>query len=446
MNYFSKEKGAISLIVLILLAVVIMLLIIFGIYVLKSSESSVTENPVASGSNTSTQEVAIPDIEDVPEADDSIKSNFTYSFLKLENEDVKNENIIYSPLSIKYALKLLVEGADGNTKAEIEKIIENEGLTKYENIDKKLSLANAVFIRDTYKDRVLDSYVDTVKDKYNSEIKYDSFKNAKNVNKWVEDKTFDIIKDFLEDNQVQNPNLEMILINALAIDMEWKSKFSTENTYSGIFDEDGENLNAAFMHNSEVKTKGISYKLDKDVTVLAMDLEENDGVTLEFDAIMPNKVSLDEFISSSSKESIDNYLSNLKESSDAKDGVNITIPKFDFDYSISLKKELIELGMKEAFSLDADFSKITEDKSLYVGDALHKADIEFSEDGVRAAAVTAFMMLEKAMIMEKTHPVEVIIDKPFMFVIRDKETSEVWFTGSVYKPVLWDDVKEEYGR
>ena len=446
MNYFSKEKGAISLIVLILLAVVIMLLIIFGIYVLKSSESSVTENPVASGSNTSTQEVAIPDIEDVPEADDSIKSNFTYSFLKLENEDVKNKNIIYSPLSIKYALKLLVEGADGNTKAEIEKIIENEGLTKYENIDKKISLANAVFIRDTYKDRVLDSYVDTVKDKYNSEIKYDSFENAKNVNKWVEDKTFDIIKDFLKDNQVQNPNLEMILINALAIDMEWKSKFSTENTYSGIFDEDGENLNVAFMHNSEVKTKGISYKLDEDVTVLAMDLEENDGVTLEFDAIMPNKVSLDEFISSSSKESINTYLSNLKESSDAKDGVNITIPKFDFDYSISLKKELIELGMKEAFSLDADFSKITGDKSLYVGDALHKADIEFSEDGVRAAAVTAFMMLEKAMIMEKTHPVEVIIDKPFMFVIRDKETSEVWFTGSVYKPVLWDDVKEEYGR
>lgn len=441
MNYFSKQNGAIPLIVLISLAIVIILLVVVGI-----SINTAIRTPMDSENNISRQEAANPDIEDVTEADDSIKSNFTYSFLKLENEGVKNGNIIYSPLSIKYALKLLLEGAEGNTKAEIEKIIENEGLTKYENIDKKLSLANAVFIRDTYKDRVLDSYVDTVKDKYNSEIKFDSFENAKNVNKWVEDKTFDIIKDFLKDNQVQNPNLEMILINALAIDMEWKSKFNTEDTYSGIFDEDGENLNAAFMHNSEVKTKNISYKIDKDVTVLSMDLEENDGVTLEFDAIMPNKVSLDEFISSSSKESIDNYLSNLKESSDEKDGVNITIPKFDFDYSISLKKELIELGMKEAFSLDADFSKITGDKSLCVGDALHKADIEFSEDGVKAAAVTAFMMLDNAMIMEKTNPVEVIIDKPFMFVIRDKETDEVWFTGSVYKPVLWDDVKEEYGR
>ncbi len=445
MKFFSKQNGAVSLVAIILI-VIIVLLIVLGIIIFKSRENTVSENPTDSKTNTSSQEMVVSDVEDVPDADDNIKSNFTYSFLKLENENVKNENIIYSPLSIKYALKLLVEGASGNTKDEIEKIIENEGLTKYKNIDKKLSLANAVFIRDTYKDRVLDSYIDTVKEKYNSEIKYDSFENAKKVNEWVEDKTFNIIKDFLNDRQVQNSNLEMILINALAIDMKWKTKFDTDKTYSGIFDEDGKNINAAFMHNSEVKSNGISYKLDKDVTVLAMDLEENDGVTLEFDAIMPNKVSLDEFITSNSEEDINSYLSNLKSASDTKDGVNITIPKFDFDYSIPLKNELIAMGMKEAFTHSADFSKITGDTSLFVGDALHKADIEFSEDGIKAAAVTAFMMLEKAMIMERTHPVEVIIDKPFMFVIRDKDTGEVWFTGSVYKPVLWDDVREEYGR
>ena len=76
------------------------------------------------------------------------------------------------------------------------------------------------------------------------------------------------------------------------------------------------------------------------------------------------------------------------------------------------------MGMKEAFTHDADLSNITGDKTLFVGDAIHKADIEFSEDGIRAAAVTAMMILEKAAFFEETNPVNITIDKPFMFVIR----------------------------
>ena len=56
------------------------------------------------------------------------------------------------------------------------------------------------------------------------------------------------------------------------------------------------------------------------------------------------------------------------------------------------------------------------------------------------------MMLAKSAIGEPTHPIEVNIDKPFMFIIRDKETGEVWFTGAVYEPVLWENVKAEYSR
>ena len=436
MKEFSNQEGSIPLITLIVIAVLIIILLILGIFALKLSERTVEKNTATSGSSiSSTEDVVLED-----------DSDFTYSFLKLENQSEKNKNIIYSPLSIKYALKLLVEGAEGNTKDEIEKILDGEDLTKYENIDEVLSLANAVFIKDTFKDNVLDSYKDTIEEKYNAEIIYDEFKEAKNVNKWVEDKTFNIIKDFLKDEQVQDPNLKMILVNALAIDMEWKTRFDTDNTHSGTFDADGNNLEAAFMHKSETKSEDISYKIEDDVTVLAMDLEEYDGVQLEFDAIMPNEKSLDEFISSNTKEKIDGYLSNLKSASDTKDGLDIAIPKFDFDYSIKLKDELVLMGMEEAFTQNADFSNITGDKSLFVSDALHKADIEFSEDGIRAAAVTAMMMNLKSMIMEQKHPIDITIDKPFMFVIRDKDTGEVWFTGSVYEPVLWEDVKAEYER
>ena len=124
--------------------------------------------------------------------------DFSLSFLKLEEN---KENIIYSPLSIKYALNMLNEGAGGNTKEEITKVIGTNLPTKYENIEKVLSLANSVFIRDTYKEYVKDEYISTIKDKYNAELIYDKFEDAKNVNNWIEAKTFNIIKNMLKDKE-----------------------------------------------------------------------------------------------------------------------------------------------------------------------------------------------------------------------------------------------------
>lgn len=446
---FSKQEGAASLVAIIAIVVILVCAVALILGALKPISREV-ENVAVEDTNTIS-----PLHEDVTEPDEETEANyddptwakgFTYSFLDMENQSAKGKNVIYSPLSIKYALKLLVEGAEGDTKTQIENLIKDEEITKYKNIKDVLSLANAVYIKEDFKDRVLDTYTDTVKDNYDAEVLYDEFKDAKNVNSWIEDKTFGIIKDLLKDGQVQNPNLRMILINALAIDMEWKSSFSTDDTFSGTFDKDGKNLEVAMMHKGETFSEDIAYKIDDRVTVLAMDLEEYEGTQLEFDAIMPNHGTLDEFIADKSKDNIDYYLKDLTKASDTEDGLNISIPKFDFDYSIDLKRELQAMGMKDAFERSADFSKMTGDQSLFVGDAIHKADIEFSEEGIRAAAVTAFMMLAKSAIMEPTHPIEVNIDKPFMFIIRDKETGEVWFTGAVYEPVLWESVKAEYSR
>ncbi len=434
---FSSQKGAISLIALILVIVLIATLVVLGLFFLTPREvgQTTTEN-----ANTFSSEV--------PTSDDSVvTSEFTYSFLKLESEKARGQNIIYSPLSIKYALKMLSDGANGNTKKEIDSLIENEGVTKYKNIDKILSLANAVYIKDDCSDRVLDSYIDNCKEKYDAEVKFDSFEDATNINKWVSEKTFDTIDDLLQDDQVQDPNLVMILVNALGVDMKWKSAFDEHVTVKGHFNnQDGEYVETAYMHKSKVDTDDVAYKLDDDVTVLAMDLEENEGIGLEFDAIMPNDAELDEFAAGLDKDKVESLLSDLTVASETDAGVNVTFPRLNFDYSIALKKELMDLGIKEAFDMDADFSNITGDKSIFVGDAIHKADILLSEKGVKAAAATAIMMENKSIAMDEDLPVDVVIDKPFMFVIRDKETGEVWFTGSVYEPVHWDDVEEEYDR
>lgn len=445
MKKFFKENGSVNLAVLIIIAIIVICLAVFMIKTVKPTSQPRNSNTQRSLNDNPEEPEEEPEEEPIEDIDYN-SEDFSYEFLKMESKENEGTNIIYSPLSIKYALNLLNEGANGKTKEEIDNIIGDLKLTKYKNIDKVMSLANSVWIREQYKDGVLDSYNKAVEDKYNAEIKYDKFESAKNINRWISDKTFGIINDFFTDERIKDDEeLFMILVNALAIDMEWDSNFSTNNTANGIFDKDGSNLNVAFMKKSNVFEDGISYKIDDDVTVLAMDLKEYDGVQLEFDAIMPNEEALDEFITNIDSQKIDKYLSNLTKASETEDDVNVKVPKFDFDYSIMLKQELMAMGMKEAFGHSADFSKITGDDSLYVNDAIHKADIEFSEEGIRAAAVTTFMLDSKALISEND-VINVNIDKPFLFVIRDKETGEVWFVGSVYNPVLWDDVKAEYNK
>ena len=84
-------------------------------------------------------------------------------------------------------------------------------------------------------------------------------------------------------------------------------------------------------------------------------------------------------------------------------------------------------------------------RNLYVSDALHKANIDFTEKGVKAAAVTVFIMKDNAMIAKENKPEEIKINKPFLYLIRDKNTKEIWFVGTVYEPNLWEKDKEDYG-
>ena len=129
-------------------------------------------------------------------------------------------------------------------------------------------------------------------------------------------------------------------------------------------------------------------------------------------------------------------------------GVKIYVPKFSFEYEIPLKDNLISLGITDAFNkYNADLKNMyNSEYNLYVSNALHKAKIDFTEKGVKAAAVTVFTLDELNMAIEPEEPIEIIIDKPFMFVIKDKKSSDIWFVGTVYKPNLWDDDKELYKK
>lgn len=161
---------------------------------------------------------------------------FDLQFLKLENEE---KNKAYSPLSIKYALEMLAEGADGSSKEQLDSVIGKYKARKYEN-NKNMSLANAIFIKNDYKDKIKSDYVNALKSKYNAEIVYDNFKDAKALNNWVSDKTLKLIKGIVDDDTIREKNFS--LVNALAIDMEWIKKIQSEE--DGIYvDYFGESYN-----------------------------------------------------------------------------------------------------------------------------------------------------------------------------------------------------------
>ena len=456
---------------------------------------------------------------------------FDLYFLQLENS---KQNKIYSPLSIKYALEMLEDGTTGAAKDQIASVIGNYEAKKYTN-SKNLSFANAMFIKDKYKNSIKDNYKETLTNKYNAEIKIDSFENPNTINSWVSDKTLGLINN-LFDNVSEN---NFLLINALAIDMEWNQKFILksgsgiytkyyhenfswrgdsdvvannfqnveekvsgmeiiasinnydivnvlgeenirqtvksefekylqENTWDSIasyindrnitglsndelmekyLDQYIEEINSNYK--SEDKTTEFSFYVDENVKAFAKDLKEYDGTTLQYVSIMPTSEDLDSYISNTNVKNINNILENLKElkTENFKDGVVTKIkgfiPKFKFEYQLDLIQDLKKLGISDVFeSGKANLTNITEDEAIYITDAKHKANIELTQEGIKASAATAIFAGGSAATFDYLYdvPVEEIdltFDKPYMFIIRDKNSNEVWFAGTVYNPLLY---------
>lgn len=112
--------------------------------------------------------------------------------------------------------------------------------------------------------------------------------------------------------------------------------------------------------------------------------------------------------------------------------VTLKMPKFEFDSSFSLKEALAGMGMPIAFSGGADFSGMTGNRDLFIADVIHKAFVSVDEAGTEAAAASAVVM---PMSMPPEEPVEVTVNHPFIFLIRDIETSTILFIGRTLNPI-----------
>ena len=154
---------------------------------------------------------------------------------------------------------------------------------------------------------------------------------------------------------------------------------------------------------------------------------------------------LDEYIKKVNYSDLSSVVDQMTPINPQKDSAVISIPKFKFNYALDFTNDLMSLGVKTAFNEHtADFSGMATEP-LYVSAAAHNASIDFSEDGIKAAAITAFSLDAKSAEDEdEKHPVVININRPFLFIIRDTKNMANWFIGTVYQPNLWKDDASSY--
>lgn len=362
--------------------------------------------------------------------DDSFKNacdNFTADLLK-DSFDGKS-NIFLSPLSVSAALTMTANGANGQTGAEMEKVLGNgislEELNKYHSSlaasltsgeDFKLKTANSIWFRDEENRLTVEKdFLQTNADYFGAAIYKRAFDNAtcKEINNWVNDNTDGMINNILDSIPKE---AIMYLINAVSFDAQWENIYSESDITDGKFT------------TSQDKLMNVTVMCSAESTYLESDgckgfIKQYKGGKYSFAAILPD-TDIESFVSSLSGEK----LSRILDSAD-NCAVETKLPKFSYEYSSDLNAALSSLGMPTAFDENnADFSGIGKSAAgnISIGRVIHKTKIAVDEKGTQAGAAALVEIVDNcAPIYDKS----VILNRPFMYMILDNETMLPLFTG-----------------
>lgn len=348
----------------------------------------------------------------------------------------RDKNLMISPLSIQLALAMTANGANGVTRQEMEELLGGgiplEDLNAYlhtyvetlpDSEKAKLVIANSIWFRDE-ADRltVEESFLQTNADYYGAEVFRRPFDDTtvKEINNWVDHNTDGMIDKVLDEI---DDDIMMYLINAIAFDAEWAEPYTEYAILEGSFtDIAGAEQTVQMMHGTEDE-----YLDDGKATGF---IKPYSGGKYSFAVLLPNEdVDLYDYIDSLTAETLTQTLSNAKEYT-----VVSQLPKFRYEYELTMNEVLMEMGMPTAFNTRAaDFSNLghSPDANLYIGSVLHKTFIQVDGMGTKAGAVTVVEMPAYGAYMPEPEVKEVIVDRPFVYMILDNQTNLPIFIGCV---------------
>lgn len=345
---------------------------------------------------------------------------------QISGSGTADENIMISPISIEIATSMALNGMEGQAKEDLEQYLGHDTellneIGQYEvgRTNETLSIANSLWVRDTYKDLVNSEFEDTLRIYYDSEVNY--FNNSvKPINDWVSEKTNGMIPSIMSEI---SPELTNILLNAVYFDGKWIDEFEEDkNTTEDFTLKSGEKVKAKFM-NDTVSV----YMENSQATAFVKRYSDN----YEFIGILPKEDTFD--INTFNLDTL------LETYSDGKYDVNIKIPKFEYEYQVSLVKPLSNLGLSSIFGSNSMSKVLKPEAEVEIGisDILHSTAIRMDEKGTEASAATAYTVGITAFVEPEIKEVkEVYLNRPFYYVIMDEPSDTILFIGYVSNPTV----------
>jgi serpin B len=376
-------------------------------------------------------------------------NQFAVDLYRRLDREQPGKNLFFSPTSISLALAMAAAGARGQTQAEMAKTLRLDAnlAASHAYYRKLLDGWNAAGEKRPYQLRVANrlwgqkgypirpEFLELTRQEYGAEMTLLDFVQAQaasqEINQWVEKQTNDKIKDLIEPQALRDARL--VLTNAIYFKGDWGNRFDKKNTREEDFTVAAEKkANVPLMQQKNVKVPLMQqktvfgYKEEETLQVLEMPYA---GQELSMVVLLPKSIDgLPDLEKAISMERLAGLLSELPTCE-----VITFLPKFKLETSFALASTLEALGMKLAFSEQADFSGISGKEDLFISAVVHKAYVDVNEEGTEAAAATAAVCKAEVTPGEPSIPV-FRADHPFLFLIRDTRTGAILFLGRVEDP------------
>jgi serpin B len=344
-------------------------------------------------------------------------------------------NVIVGPYSVTFAMSMVYAGARGATAAEMADVLHatelepeawHEGINAYDlTLDARTvgsstewSSANKVWttpglaLRNDYLDLLTGAYGSPL-----AELDFGSDPDAARelINEWIAERTNELIPELWPPGSFGGQTA-MVLVNAVAMDAPWEFPFDPAMTFDAPFTKaDGSVVQVPTMRYDEYLPSLWREDLQ------AVELPYGDGA-LSMVVIVPN--DLEAFEAELSTAALDEIVGAIEDG-----GIHLTMPKWSARTHITLNETLAGLGMPTAFSGAADFSGMIDGGGLWLDQVEHEAFVDVDEQGTRAAAATGGEMAG-------SHGPTVTVDRPFVYLIRDRGAGTILFIGRVTDPTV----------
>ena len=361
---------------------------------------------------------------------------FGIDLLREVLEADERANVVLSPLSASMVLAMTLNGAAGTTLHGMRTALRLEGLSHAEINDSyrglmslltgldplvEVSIANSLWTNE--KHSFYQAFFDAVTNHFDGRVESRDFgdpNTLREINAWVDRSTRGLIERILEEGEL-DPSLALLLLNAVYFDGGWRSAFDPEDTGPGAFiRDDGSTVTVDMMHLTDVE---LPYGQTDDL--VAVELPYGRGAYAMVVAL-PRRGTPREVLAEMDASGWDALIGSLE--TRVIDG--LSLPRFVTEYDSFLNDALTDMGMGIAFTRQADFSDISPEP-LCMDFVRQKTLIDVDEAGTRAAAVTAVGV----------RPVSFfgfLVDRPFLFAIRERLSGTILFIGVIGDPTSSD--------